>query len=126
MKHSRKLIIWIISIVVVIAFIVSAFAIPAAMSDGTGNYTGAQLEAAQFVLDHDRSQTDVPVKIIKAQVESVVASPQGTGSTGKPLRCTDDPQDKDYYTVTIKHVWLFGITYDTREYNICRLFGWPR
>ena len=57
--------------------------------------------------------------------KSLASSPhlKAKGGDGKPLRCTDDPNNANYYTVKVRRVWLFGYTYGIREYNLCKVYG---
>jgi hypothetical protein len=98
-------------------------AVPATMTDGTENYTGVKLEAAQKALEFDRGiETMSLQRFGKARVEAVEPTAQGKDMQGGALRCTDDPTDARYYSVTVNHALFFGISYDKTELRGCNLF----
>jgi hypothetical protein len=103
----------------------SAFGPMAMTSDGTENYSGVKLKAAQNVLDFDRGSYSPALfsSLTKAHIDSVAPSVQGKDSQGNPLRCTDDPNLIQYYSVTVRRIWIFGTTYAKTEYRVCNTAG---
>src|SRR6266511_2772095 len=106
--------------VILLVAIVGAvgMAVIANMTDGTEKYSGVKLEAARNVLAFDRGMGHPFRSFTKVHVDIVEPSPQGLDQQGKPLRCTDDPNEIQYYSVTIRHVWIYGLTYRKTEYRV--------
>ena len=107
-------------VVALVALFTIGLAIQRHTPDGTADYSGVKLEAARNVIDFTRDDLN---NLFTAQVVNVFPTPQGTGGQGKPLRCTDDPNEIQYYSVTIRMVTLFGITYEESTYNVCNTAG---
>lgn len=125
MKLSRKLIIFTTIIVVLVITGLVGVVIQSKTTYGTENYSGVKMAAAQNALQFDQSNYGPALFAgqTKAHVASVAPSRQGIDSQGKPLRCTDDPNDIHYYSVTVRRVWLFGLTYGLRVYKVCNTAG---
>lgn len=125
MKHRRTLII--VACIVLVLGIISTIVFHIADTklqatpDGTKGYTGVKLEAAQTALEHDQDAYGPAfgINVTKQQVEKVFPTPKGKDSRGRNLQCTQDAGTIWYYSVTVKRVSLFGITYGTKTYILC-------
>lgn len=90
--------------------------------DGTQGLTGVKVEAAKWALEFDKSEyspavfSDVAMPHVEAISKTVPK--QGDYAT---RRCSDNPNDLGYYSVTIRRVFLFGTTYAKTTYNMCNL-----
>ena len=125
-KSRRPLIIIIASLIVLAVIIWIGIAIPAAVTTGEENYTGAKLEAVKAALDNDLNSYSPALfhHDAKQHVESVVPLTEFKGKpTSTNLKCPTDTNNKDSYVVTIRRVWLFGSTYGIRDYNLCEING---
>jgi hypothetical protein len=121
-KKTHKILIVVLTVLTLSAIVlVIGFSQLAARRDGTENYTGAKLEAAQAVLD--RGLDDIYIVQppgMKPYVDSVTPTPKSENE-GSGLNCSNDPNDPSYYSATIRYVWLFGITISTHHINACNL-----
>lgn len=121
-KTVRTIIILIGSLIVLTVLTIVAFAIPASVTTGEEKYTGAQLAAVQYALDIDQGAYSPAAfhGATKQHIESVVPITDFKDTDSDLVsKCTTDPDNKDYYVVTIRRVWLFGSTYGIRDYNNC-------
>jgi hypothetical protein len=111
--RSRRKSTIIIATLAVLALICALAVGPMVLStDGTEQYTGVKLEAAKNVLAFDRGSYSPALfsSMTRQHVENVTESAQGKDNQGNPLRCTDDPNTMQYYSVTVRRIWLFGTT----------------
>jgi hypothetical protein len=123
-KPCNWLLILLLSLAGLIVALVAIFTVGLATQnhtpDGTADYSGVKLEAARNVIDFTRDDLNT---LFTPQVVDVFPTPQGTDGQGKPLRCTDNPNKIQYYSVTIRMVTLFGMTYSDGTYNVCNTAG---
>ena len=127
MKLSRKRIIIGIALLLVLAISLVLYAATTkldATTDGTENYTGVKLEAARHALDFDQSvySPDVFMPFTKAHVDKVEPT-KNEDRKGSDLQCNAGPDDTEYYSVTVRRIWLFGTTIDQRTYKMCNIAG---
>ena len=80
--------------------------------DGTANYSGVKLEAARSALAASNSADGLDKLGSVSQVLSIQKDEDD---------CTNDREDKRYYSVTVRRVWLFGTTLIRATYSICRI-----
>lgn len=125
MKKSKKIMIWTGSIIaVIVVALVVAYIAMVNTPDGSKDYTGAKLKAAQIALDYDVSahSPNVMAPFTKPHIEKIVPATKEQWLNG--MNCdTRTPEDPGYYSVTIRRVWLFGMTIIERPYTICNLAG---
>jgi len=109
----------------VLAVILIGIGIPTLTPDGTANFTGVKHDAALNVLEFDRGMYSPGLVglVTRAHVDNVEPSPQGKDAQGHPLRCTDDPNEIQYYSVAIRRIGIFGATYIKRTYKVCNTAG---
>jgi len=109
----------------VILVIIAALGPMMIASNGAENYTGVKHEAALNVLAADRSAYSPGFAGIttRPHVDKIEPSPQGRDRFGNLLRCTDNPEDIQYYSVTLRRIGLFGTTYLKSTYDVCNTAG---
>lgn len=121
-KKTNNILIVVLSILALSVIVLAiGFSQLAARTDGTESYSGAKLKAAQVVLDTGLDDIYlVQPPGMKPYVDSVTPTPQSENE-GNGLNCSKDPNEPSYYSVTIRYVWLFGMTISTHHFNACNL-----
>ncbi|HSX01290.1 MAG TPA: hypothetical protein VLF67_03530 [Candidatus Saccharimonas sp.] len=120
-RKPRTLVAALASVVVLLALLevltIWAFIVPAQVQDGTSKYTGVEADAARHAIAHAKNNTERRLVIIPEQFQVLDVQPNAsqTCTLTKP-----GPADIGYYDVTIKAVWLFGISHAER-YQGCIL-----
>ena len=121
-KHSPRNVIS--SVLVVLGFVIALAGYNIikinSTTDGTENYTGAKLEAAQTMLgqfDNFDNGIGTTPNLTKLRVKSVVYSPRYT------LPACSNPNDSYSYSVTLETVSWFGIIVNSQTDSVCRKFG---
>jgi hypothetical protein len=115
MKKHKKLT---ITLIVLAVLIITSFIATLPLYTTNSNvdkYTGAKLEAARRAIDFDKDfdSPSVALPFMPSKVESIQPNTEAP--------CNSDPNNAAYYAVTVSRVWLFGMTYQSNTYLLCRM-----
>lgn len=113
----NKLKIFGISAAIIVFLAIAAFAIPLSMPNGVEKFSGVKREAAIETLEFNKRFKKLWLSSV---VEAVYPRQAGSGPCVAP---SSDPNDIRYYTIVVRNVTFFGLTYDVINYQGCMIKG---
>ncbi len=86
---------------------------PLTLSDGTEKLKGVQLEVAQRAIEWDWEIDNLHLVKYYTKLQVTKVEPNADPS------CNATPDERHYYQVTVRHVGMFGLTYEKDVYRGC-------